>query len=114
MARRVDVVLEEILEAISGIEGAVGPRSFGAFSQNWLLQRGIERGLEIISEAVRHVPEELLAKRPEIPWADIKGIGNVIRHEYHRVDPAIVWSVVTDDLPSLKAAVLTLNSALKA
>lgn len=113
MARRIDVVLEEILEAIAGIENAVGSKSFGTFSQDWLLQRGIERGLEIISEAVRYVPDELLAKRPEIPWSDIKAIGNVIRHEYHRVDPVIVWSVVTDDLPSLKVAVLALNSGLK-
>jgi len=44
---------------------------------------------------------------------DIKAIGNVIRHEHHRVDPAIVWSAVTDDLPCLKAAVLALNASHK-
>ena len=49
MARRVDVVLEEILETISGIENAVGIRSFEAFRQDWLLQRGVERALEIVS-----------------------------------------------------------------
>ena len=110
MARRVDVVLEEILETISGIENAVGIRSFEAFRQDWLLQRGIERALEIVSEAVRHVPDDMLATQPEIPWSDIKAIGNVLRHEYHRVDPAIIWSVVADDLPSLKAAILAIVS----
>lgn len=105
MARRVDVVLEEILDTISGIDTAVAAKSFEAFRQDWLLQRGVERALEIVSEAVRHVPDNILATRPDIPWADIKAIGNVIRHEYHRVDPAIIWSVVQDDLPALKAAI---------
>jgi len=110
MGRRVDIVLEEILETISGVEAAVGTKSFEAFQRDWLLQRGVERALEIVSEAVRHVPDEMLATRPEIPWADIKAIGNIIRHEYHRVDPAIVWSVVVDDLPGLKAAITALAS----
>lgn len=72
--------------------------------ENWLLQRGIERGLEIISEAVRHVPDHLLAQESSIAWQDIRSIGNLIRHEYHRVEPAIVWSVVVDDLTPLRDA----------
>ncbi|MCA0406936.1 MAG: DUF86 domain-containing protein [Proteobacteria bacterium] len=111
MARRVDVVLEEILETLARIEAALGRQSFETFRQDWLLQRAIERALEIISEAVRHIPEETLALRPEIPWVDIKAIGNVIRHEYHRVDPAIIWSVVKDDLPALHTAITALLGA---
>jgi uncharacterized protein with HEPN domain len=113
MARRFDVVLDEIIQTITGIESAVYNRSFQSFKADWLLQRGIERALEIISEAVRHIPEEILAKRNDIPWSDIKAIGNLIRHEYHRVDPAIIWSVIVDDLPSLRNAVLELHSQLE-
>lgn len=69
------------------------------------MQRGTERGLEIISEAARHIPDDILATQPQITWSDIRSIGNIIRHEYHRVDPDVIWSVVTDDLPRLKAAV---------
>ncbi len=58
------------------------------------------------SEAVRHVPDEVLNTRPEIPWADITAIGSVNRREYRRVDPATIWSLAADDLPSLKAAII--------
>ena len=62
---------------------------------------GVQRALEIISEASRHLPDELLLIAPEIPWKQIRGIGNILRHEYHRLADSIVWSVVTDHLPQL-------------
>lgn len=105
MARRTDVILDEILAAIAGVEAAVEGYSGSSFDKTWLLQRGVERGLEIISEAVRHLPEALLTTRPEIAWADIRAIGNLIRHEYHRVESKIIWSVVVDDLPALRRAI---------
>lgn len=105
MARRVDVVLEDILDAIGMIEGAASGHHRTSFAKAAFAQRGIERLLEIISEAVRHLPDDLLALRPEIAWVDIRAIGNLIRHEYWRVDPDIVWAVVTDDLPPLRAVI---------
>jgi uncharacterized protein with HEPN domain len=43
--------------------------------KRWL----VERGIEIISEASRHLPDELKARHPEIPWPKVAGIGNVLR-----------------------------------
>ena len=105
MPRRADVVLDEILVTIAGVEAAVERHNSASFDKEWFLQRGVERGLEIVSEAVRHLPESLLASRPEISWPDIRAIGNLIRHEYHRVESKVIWSVVTDDLPTLRNAI---------
>ncbi len=105
MARRVDIVLEEILEAITLIESAVSGRDIKAIAADKFLQFGVERGLEIISEAVRHLPEDLLATRPEINWSDIRAFGNFVRHEYWRVDAKIVWRVVGNDLPALRTTI---------
>lgn len=112
MPRRIDVVLDEILAAIAGVENAVEGHNGATFDNTWLLQRGVERGLEIISEAVRHLPEPLLATRPEISWPDIRAMGNLIRHEYHRVESKVIWSVVRDDLPALRRAIEAMRGAL--
>jgi uncharacterized protein with HEPN domain len=109
MPRDVSVILDEIVGAIYGTERAIKRQGLEALDEDWLLQRGVERGMKIISEAVRHVPGELLASRPDMPWAEIRGIGNRIRHEYHRVSPRIIKAVVTDDLPALKVAILSLE-----
>jgi uncharacterized protein with HEPN domain len=39
------------------------------------------------------------------PWADIRALGNIIRHEYDAIDPAVIWKIVEDDLLPLEKAV---------
>lgn len=68
--------------------------------KRWL----VERGLEIISEASRHLSAELKARHLEIPWPKVAGIGNVLRHEYERVAHDVLWRVVQDDLSPLEKA----------
>lgn len=114
MARRIDVVLEDILDAIALIEEAVAGHDRASFGEVLFVQRGVERSLEIISEAVRHLPDNLLALRPDIAWVDIRAIGNLIRHEYWRVDPDIVWAVTAEDLPPLCAAIKDLLRSWRA
>jgi uncharacterized protein with HEPN domain len=105
MARKVGPVLDEILTAIDGIQGAVAGKTFAEFQSDWLLRHGVQRGIEIISEATRHLPAALLDSRPEILWDQVRGIGSVLRHEYHRISDKVIWAVAVDRLPSLKAAI---------
>lgn len=107
--RQLAPVLAEIQEALDGISRATEGKSFEEYRSDWLLRRGVERAIEIISEATRHIPDERLSEHPTIPWAQIRGVGNVLRHEYHRVADAIIWSVVTEHLPPLQAAIRDLR-----
>jgi uncharacterized protein with HEPN domain len=90
MARNIRPVLQDILTAIQGIEGAIAGKTFADFQSKWLLRHGVQRGIEIISEASRHLPAAVLASRPEIAWDQVKGIGSVLRHEYHRISARCV------------------------
>ncbi len=60
--RELQVVLLEIECAIDGIEQAAIGKTQASLDEEWLLRHGIERGLEIISEGVRHLPEPLLSQ----------------------------------------------------
>jgi len=53
------------------------------------------------------------SKEPEIPWRDVGTIGNVLRHEYQSVSGRIIWNVVKEDLPVLKAAVQFIAGQVK-
>ena len=53
------------------------------------------------------------AQHKDVRWKDIAGIGNILRHDYQRVDASIIWKAVKDDLPSLKEALLALRESLK-
>ncbi|RWO37085.1 MAG: DUF86 domain-containing protein [Mesorhizobium sp.] len=88
--RRIEPILAEIMAALDGISTSTTGKTLDDFRDDWLLRHGVERGIEIISEATRHIPDDLLALAPEIPWKQIRGIGNVVRHEYHKTSDAIV------------------------
>ena len=113
MARKIHPVLQEMLVAIQGIETAIAGKTFADFQSEWLLRHGVQRGIEIVSEASRYLPPSLLARHPEIPWAQVKGIGSVLRHEYHRISDRVIWTLVIERLPPLKQAIEAMQTALK-
>ena len=75
--------------------------SLEEFEADWEKQWLVERGVEIVSEASRHLTDELKSRHPEIPWRKIAGIGNVLRHNYENVAAPIMWKLAQDDLPRL-------------
>ncbi len=114
MAKRsVAPVLAEMLEAIEGIETHTAGKSLSDFEGNWLLKLAVQRALEIASEAARHIPDELLAVAPNIQWKQIRGIGNILRHEYHKIAYEVIWAVVTDHVGPLKQAVLAIQHSIE-
>lgn len=110
--RQIGAVVSEIIDALDGIAAATAGKTIEDFGADWLLRHGVQRGIEIISEAARHLPDDLLEVAPEIPWKQIRGIGNVLRHEYHKVSDPIVWAVVTDSLPALRVAIQRIQASL--
>ena len=66
--REVGPILTEMLDALDGIEAATAGKTLQDFQDDWLLKHGVQRGIEIISEAARHLPDELLDHAPEVPW----------------------------------------------
>jgi uncharacterized protein with HEPN domain len=49
---------------------------------------------------------------PEIPWVDIRGIRNIVIHEYFRVNIEIIWETIQTDLPPLLGQLQELQSRL--
>ncbi len=97
--------LQHILDAIADIEGFTAGKAFDDYAADAMLRRAVERCLEIISEASRHIPPEAKARHPDIPWRGVADFGNVLRHGYEQVIDTRVWEIVTRDLAPLKAAV---------
>ena len=94
--------LTDIVEAIARVRSVLGDLTPDAFEADWQKQWLIERGLEIVSEASRHLTVELKARHPHIPWAKVAGIGNILRHDYGKIAAPIIWKLVRDDLPLLE------------
>lgn len=91
-----------IIESIGHIRTLTTESDFATFEKDWRSRLAAERAFEIISEASRHLPDDLKGRHPGVPWKEIAGIGNVLRHDYQEIEPDILWKVAHDDLPQLE------------
>jgi uncharacterized protein with HEPN domain len=96
--------LANIIEAVELIRSELAGVTLQTLEPDKRRRWLVERGIEIISEASRHLSDELKARHPEIPWSKVARIGNVLRHEYERVAHDVLWRVVHDDLLPLETA----------
>lgn len=114
MARDLGIALEDMIVAIARIAEETEELTFDQFAANWRAQYIVERALLIISEASRAIPESVKEKRTDIRWVGVRDIGNVIRHQYAALSPSLIWNVVRDELPRLRAAVEAIRRDLEA
>jgi uncharacterized protein with HEPN domain len=48
-----------------------------------------------------------------VPWRKVTGIGNVLRHDYDRVDTTVLWQAATVEMQTLKDAVQAMQRDLE-
>lgn len=63
------------------------------------------RNLAVIGEAVRSLPSETQGAMPDVPWASIAGLRNIVVHEYFRVNPDLILDIVDHELVDLASAI---------
>ncbi len=93
----------DIIDNIERVEQFTAGMDLAAFVAQGPVVYAVQYAL-IISEAARKLGPNAEVLAPDQPWADIRGIGNILRHQYDEVDPEVIWSVVQRDLGALKAA----------
>ena len=94
--------LQHILEEIAFLEKTSKGLSYDNFLKNQILIRAFARSLEIIGEAAKKIPASFRKKHPEIEWKSIAGMRDKLIHDYFGIDFELLWSVVKNNLPSLK------------
>ena len=99
------LALRDILDAIQMIGVFTRNMSFEEFRNDPKTIAAVERKLLVISEAAMRLGDKAPELVPEMPWRNIRGIGNWLRHQYDRVDVQTVWHTVIGDLPPLAAAI---------
>jgi uncharacterized protein with HEPN domain len=97
--------LRDIYEAIESIERFVEGMDFSSFQAEEKTRAAVERKLLVLSEAARRLGDAAEHLCPGIPWNNIRGMGNWLRHQYDGVDPSVIWQTIEQDMPPLKVAV---------
>lgn len=95
--------LRDILESARLIATYVQHVTDAEFRADKEKQDAVVRRIEIIGEATAHLSEETRAAVPELPFRKMRGMRNIVAHDYARVDETIVWEVATIYVPEVCA-----------
>jgi uncharacterized protein with HEPN domain len=103
--------LGHILDAIVEIESYTLNVEFKDFLSNSMMRFASIKQIEIIGEAANYITPATKELFSDIEWKQIIGMRHILIHEYFGVDANLVWQVIKDDLPLLKAAInrITIN-----
>jgi uncharacterized protein with HEPN domain len=112
MPRDFRAYLDDILQAIDRIRHYTSGMTSEMFRNDLLVQDAVIRNLEIIGEAVRHIPNEVRRQSSSIVWPRVVGLRDVLIHRYFGVDLEIVWDVVANKLDELEPEIRRLVSLL--
>lgn len=98
--------IRDILKAIENVEEFTKGLNEAAFCDNTVVVHAVLHNLEIIGEAANHIPERIVSKYANLPWDDIRGLRNVIAHEYYRVRLPLIWQTVSEGIPELRVVIV--------
>ncbi len=91
----IDCSLDMISQYVEGLE-------YESWEKDRKTIDAVIRNIEIIGEAASHLPDEFKELHIDIPWYQMKGMRNMLIHEYFGVDIDVLWKTIQEDLPVLK------------
>ena len=112
MPREYRAYLNDILEAIEKIENYMHNISFEDFTKDGLIQDAAVRNLEVIGEAVKHIPDDVKSTADEVDWKKIAGLRDILIHAYFGIDEEIIWDIIQNKVSLLKERLLQIISQM--
>ena len=93
--------LWDMLDAARATIEFINEKRFDQLMADRMLRNAVERNLEIIGEAAKHVSQACRNSTTDIPWRAMIALRNVISHEYGEIKYERIWSLCTEQLPVL-------------
>lgn len=73
----------------------------------------VMRNLQIIGEAIKHLPAEVRAEYKNVDWKKAAGLRDIVVHEYFGINRDIIWDVITNKIPELEKEVKKILKEIK-
>ena len=102
--------LTDMLRAIEKVRQFIDGMTFEEFARDDKTLFAVVRGLEIIGEATKRIPDSVRGQNPDVPWREMAGMRDKLTHDYFGVNELVVWKTACEDLPALESAITRIIS----
>jgi Uncharacterized conserved protein len=113
MRRDISLYLADILENIDDAQGFIRGITYEQFIADKKTVNAAVRSIEVIGEASKHIPDDIRAKRPDVPWKDMAGMRDKCIHDYVGIDFEVVWTAIKDELYEIRPMIQSLLDVLR-
>jgi uncharacterized protein with HEPN domain len=94
--------LTYILSAIGAIQEILHEVSESVLANDRMRRMALERFLEIIAVASKHIPAKFKSAENDVDWQAIEDIGDRLQNTHDRIQTHILWTISQDKLLALK------------
>ncbi len=105
MSRIYSHYLADIVDSCEHIRSFTAGMTFEDFVVDRKTVDAVARNLEIIGEAAKNIPEDILAEKPEVPWKQVRRFRDKIAHHYFDVNLDRVWKIIETEIETLEVSV---------
>jgi uncharacterized protein with HEPN domain len=102
-------ILKRIIDCIDAVDGYTA-RAGAGWADDDMAVDAIAKRVEEIGEVAKRLTPEALELMPGVDWRGVKGIRDVMAHDYLDVEIDVIADVVADYLPGLRAAIIRVLS----
>lgn len=89
--------VRDILQAIIEVQQFTTGMTFQSFQEDNKTVKAVLYNFASVGEATNRIPLEIQSQHSQVPWHLMRGMRNVMVHQYFQVDLEIVWQTIGEE-----------------
>lgn len=100
--REIKDYVADIVNEIKKLNKFIKGFDYKSFEKDEKTVYACVRSIEIIGEAVKHIPKNIREAFPDLPWKEMAGMRDVLIRDYFGIDTKVLWKTIKEDIPQLE------------
>ena len=94
--------IEHMIENVELVLSFIANLTAAEYASSVEKQYAMKFAFVMLGEDAASISDAIKLKYPAIPWRDIKGMRNMVAHDYSKREEDIIWSTASTDMEPLR------------